>query len=81
MAQSFARERSSFRLEVDVDPELQAPTVVYVPRVHFPDLARHGRITVTSGDLSYDEASQLLSWSGSEAGRQSLTLTYHEAGC
>lgn len=68
VAQSFAD--GVYRLQVDMDPAVAAPTLVFCPSVQFPD--RIG-IEVSSGSVSRDGLH--LRWSGAAPGLQHLTLT------
>ncbi|MDR3633773.1 MAG: cellulase family glycosylhydrolase [Isosphaeraceae bacterium] len=69
-AQSFDRASGVFHLEIDASGA-PVPTVVYVPRRHYP-----GGVAceVSSGDARYDAASQTLLWSGTAAGPQRLVI-------
>jgi hypothetical protein len=49
-----------------------APTVVFVPRVHY----RSGvRVEVSDGETSYDPKRQRLEWQTSARGRVALRMT------
>jgi hypothetical protein len=70
--QELAQDTHSFTLEIDVDAQVQAPTEVFVPLVHFPRFPEG--LTVTSGETHYDRATQLLHWRAAAPGRQTLTI-------
>ncbi len=54
-----------FELEIESDAKVTAPTLVYVPRLHYP---KGADISVSSGTASYDPATQILTWSGHNTG-------------
>ncbi|MGZ6965701.1 MAG: hypothetical protein ACXVKA_15965, partial [Acidimicrobiia bacterium] len=52
---------------------IDAPTVVYVPRLHYPDVPD---VVVSAGETTYDPASQLLTWeTPADAGTVTLRIT------
>jgi hypothetical protein len=60
---------AALRREVAID----APTVVYVPRLHYPDVPE---VTVSAGETTYDPATQLLTWtSPPDAGTVTIRIT------
>lgn len=73
----FNRHKRLFELEMLPDPNLLAPTEIFVPRLHYP----HGvQVKVSAGRTSLDLKNQRLSWehggeSAGTPGRQTLTLT------
>lgn len=69
---SFDRETRTFELEVESDPEVAAPTVVFVPRVQYPNGVR---VEVSAGETSHDEKRQRLEWQTDARGRASLRMT------
>jgi hypothetical protein len=56
---AFELETGSFSAALDREPAIPAATVVYVPRLHYPD---GPTVTVSAGETSYDPATQLLTW-------------------
>lgn len=59
--------------ELHREAAIDAPTVVYVPRLHYPDVPE---VTVSAGETTYDPASQLLTWeTPADAGRVTLRIT------
>ncbi len=69
--QRFDRMSGTFTLVVEVDGAVSAPTLVYLPRLHYPG---GPAVAVTSGSAAYDEAAQLLTWRGAAPGRQVLIV-------
>ena len=69
---SFDRETRTFELEVESDPEVAAPTVVFVPRVQYP---KGVGVEVSAGETSYDEKRQRLEWQTDVRGRVTLRMT------
>ena len=68
---SFDSATAAFELEIESDPSVTAPTVIYAPRLHYPgdvDAA------VSSGGVIHDVASQTLIWTGHQ-GTATLRLT------
>lgn len=59
-----------FRLEIEADPAIESPTLLFAPQRHFGDKPA---VTVSGGTTSYDPSSQTLEWdhSGSDG---SLTI-------
>jgi hypothetical protein len=70
---AFDLERGEFTAELEREVGIDAPTVVFVPRVHYP----HGpTVIVSTGEATYHVATQLLSWfTPRDAGTISLRLT------
>lgn len=57
---SFESGSGEFVLALTADPSVDAPTTVYVPRLHYPDGCA---LEVTTGEVVHDAARQLVSWS------------------
>ena len=68
---SFDMATASFDLEIESDPAVTAPTVIYAPRLHYP---RGVRAETSSGSVIHDDASQSLVWTG-HSGKATLRLT------
>jgi hypothetical protein len=66
---SFDFESGRFELEVESDPSVSGPTVIYVPRLHYPGGIK---VSCSSGKTEHDEGSQSLEWTGHKA---TATLT------
>ncbi len=49
----------TFELEIERDPSISAPTVVYVPGLHYGDAPAIG---VSAGTTAHDPVTQLLTW-------------------
>ena len=58
---AFDPNTGVFELEIESDAKVTAPTLVYVPRFHYP---RGADISVSSGTAGHDRATQILTWSG-----------------
>src|SRR5437867_1046144 len=58
-------------LEIDSDPTVLAPTVVYVPRRHYP---AGPEVAITNGLVEFQPAEQSLLWHAAESGYQTLML-------
>jgi hypothetical protein len=58
---SFDPATATFELEIESDPSVTAPTVIYVPRLHYP-----GDIDASAsrGSVIHDTESQTLVWTG-----------------
>ncbi len=69
LAQSF--RAGVYRLDVDVDPAVTAPTVVSAPAHHLPP---GSTATATSGSVTLDPATATATWAGAAPGPQTLTL-------
>lgn len=70
---AFDLERGEFTAELEREPGIDAPTVIYVPRVHYPD---GPTVIVSTGEAMYHATSQLLSWfTPPDAGAITLRLT------
>jgi hypothetical protein len=68
---SFDTATATFELEIESDPAVTAPTVVYVPRLHYPgDVGAEA----SSGSVIHDAESQTLVWTGHQ-GAATLRLT------
>ncbi|MRR31823.1 hypothetical protein EG834_16160 [bacterium] len=74
LLQRFERESGEFTLKIEADPELAAPTLLFVPRLQYPDGLD---ASVTSGTVDYDPLTQEMVWYLHEAGEQTLTLFRH----
>ena len=61
---SFDPATATFELEIESDPSVTAPTVIYVPRLHYP-----GDIDASAsrGSVIHDSESQTLVWIGHSA--------------
>jgi hypothetical protein len=59
LAQRFDPAAGTFELEVDLDPAVAAPTLVYLPRIHYPTGAA---LHVSTGGARWDRARQLVTW-------------------
>jgi hypothetical protein len=69
----FDLESGEFTAELRREPALDAPTVVYLPRLHYPDLPD---VRVSAGETTYDPATQLLTWTtAADAGTVSISVT------
>jgi hypothetical protein len=68
---SFDRASGAFELEVDSDPSVRAPTVIYAPRLHYPGDVN---AMVSSGSVIHDAESQTLVWTRHQ-GVATLRLT------
>ncbi len=71
-AQSFDLATGAFKLVIETEPVMGLPTIIYVPRLHYP---AGFEAEVTDGKTTYSTETQLLSWQGESGGRQTLTLT------
>ena len=70
---SFDRATATFDLEIESDPSVTAPTVIYAPRLHYPGDVN---AVLSSGSVIHDAASQTLVWTGHGAERlATLRLT------
>jgi hypothetical protein len=68
---SFDPATAVFELEIESDAGVTAPTVIYVPRLHYgEDVAA----VLSSGSVIYDPQAQTLVWTG-HGGTASLRLT------
>jgi|GEM_PF-4953567 len=54
---SFDYRRRIFQFAFRHDPAVQAPTEIFVPRLHYPD---GGQVWVSDGEYERDEAAQRL---------------------
>jgi hypothetical protein len=70
---AFDLESGRFDAALEREPGIDAPTVVYAPRLHYPD---GPTAVVSAGETSYDPATQLLSWTcPTDAGRVTVRLS------
>ena len=70
---AFDLESGEFTAELEREAEIDAPTVVFVPRVHYPD---GPTVIVSTGETTYDPATQLLTWfTPPDAGAVTIRLT------
>ncbi|HMF33579.1 MAG TPA: cellulase family glycosylhydrolase [Candidatus Lokiarchaeia archaeon] len=68
----FSRKNGTFEFAFDADPAVAAPTVLYVPRIHFP----HGfTIAVSEGDVEQLDEVQLVQIQTHEGGAHTVTIT------
>jgi hypothetical protein len=58
---AFDPATATFELEIEGAAKVTAPTLVYVPRLHYP---RGVSVSVSSGTAAYDPATQTLTWTG-----------------
>jgi hypothetical protein len=58
---AFDPATATFELEIEGDAKVTAPTLIYVPRLHYPDGVE---VSVSSGTAAYDPATQTLTWTG-----------------
>ncbi len=69
---SFDPTSGDFALDVDADPAVAAPTVVFVPARHYP---AGPQVEVSAGTTDFDAAAQVLTWDhGGATGGVSLRL-------
>ena len=69
----FDLDSGEFTAELHREPAIDAPTVVYLPRLHYPDVPD---VRVSAGETTYDPATQLLSWTTTaDAGAISIRVT------
>jgi hypothetical protein len=70
---AFDLETGRFDAALEREPSIDAPTVVYVPRLHYPD---GPAAVVSAGETGYDAATQLLTWTcPPDAGTVTLRLS------
>lgn len=55
----FDLDSGVFEAELTREPAIDAPTIVYVPRLHYPG---GPQVTVSAGEASYASEAQLLTW-------------------
>jgi hypothetical protein len=68
----FDLDTGVFTAELEREADIDAPTIVYVPRLHYPDGAQ---VTVSTGETTFHATTQLLSWfTPPDAGAITLTL-------
>jgi len=67
---SFDVATAAFDLEIESDPAVTAPTVIYAPRLHYPEGVQ---AIVSSGSVIHDAASQTVAWAG-HGGEKRATL-------
>jgi hypothetical protein len=69
---SFDPDSGRFELELEADPDVTAPTVVHVPRLHYP---RGPAAKASHGAVRHDDDRQVLEWDlGGASGRVTLSL-------
>ncbi len=72
-AMRFDLTTGEFTAELRREVAIDAPTVVYVPRLHYPDVPE---VTVSAGETTYDPAAQLLTWTTpADAGTVTIRIT------
>jgi hypothetical protein len=59
LAQRFDPATGVFELEVELDPAVAAPTLVYLPRLHYPTGCS---VRVSAGEARWDRDRQLATW-------------------
>ena len=70
---AFDLTTGEFTAELHREAAIDAPTVVYVPRLHYPDVPE---VVVSTGETTYDPTSQLLTWdTPADAGTVTLRIT------
>jgi hypothetical protein len=70
---AFDLESGRFDAALEREAGIEAPTIVYVPRLHYPD---GPTVVVSAGETSYDPAAQLLTWTcPADAGTVTLRLS------
>jgi hypothetical protein len=72
---SFDPTTGLFELEIEPDASVSAPTVVYLPRLHYP---KGVDAQASSGQVSINAAGQSLEWTGMKAG-ETATLRLRPA--
>ncbi|PVH15047.1 uncharacterized protein CXQ87_005326 [Candidozyma duobushaemuli] len=76
-AVEFDIKKSKYSLSLDLNGQSglsKAPTVIYVPKWHFPDLS-YNDIYATSGDVKYNEKLEYLEWHHPEgAGTETIII-------
>ncbi len=69
----FDLDSGEFTAELRREPAIDAPTVVYLPRLHYPEVPD---VRVSAGETTYDPATQLLTWTTApDAGPVSISAT------
>ena len=58
---AFDPATAKFELEIEGDAKVTAPTLIYVPRLQYPQGVS---VSVSSGTAAYDPATQTLTWAG-----------------
>ncbi len=66
---AFDQGKGSFELALDIDPAVDQPTVVYLPRIQYP---RGVEVSVTSGSVEVDLAAQRVYWRNPAVGKQKM---------
>jgi hypothetical protein len=73
----FEREKGVFTLVYHADPEIGAPTEIFVPKLQYPD---DFVVTAETGDVSLDTDAQLVSVAARSAGEQTIVITRKQPG-
>jgi hypothetical protein len=69
---TFDPDSGRFELELEADPNVPAPTIVYVPRLHYP---RGPKAEASHGKVQHDPARQVIEWDlAGASGRVTLSL-------
>jgi hypothetical protein len=69
---AFDYEKGAFAFEFEGNPALQAPTVIYVPRIHYP---KGYTVKLSEGSYEINENEQLLLIRSTMAGKHSVIIT------
>jgi hypothetical protein len=73
ISMAFDLTTGAFTAALHREAAVDAPTVVYVPRLHYPDVPE---VVVSAGETEYDPSSQLLTWTTSaDAGDVTISIT------
>ncbi|GAF95659.1 unnamed protein product, partial [marine sediment metagenome] len=67
----FALKRREFRFEFDADPSIDAPTVLYVPEVHYPD---GFEVELSEGELEETRDPQMLTFRVHQSGIHTVVI-------
>lgn len=70
--QRFDMQTRSFSLTVDIEAGAPHPTIVYVPRLQYP---QGFTTTMTSGDSGWDATTQQLTWANHAEGHQTISVS------
>jgi len=68
---SFNMRRREFRFEFDADPGIDAPTVIYVPQVHYPG---GFEVELSGGEIEETGDRQLLALHIKESGIHTVVI-------
>jgi len=69
---SFDLETGVFEATIEADPSLDAPTLVFAPRLHYPGAPK---TTVSIGSVRHDAVAQIVHWEhGGARGEISIRL-------